>query len=100
MRAVARIRNNAVLDRMAQPYLRRPRGARRARGRAWCHELRHQADTWEHARRVVLVVVERAGELFVDRFWLLTNLRRDRSSGPRLLGLYRIRARPRGTWES
>ena len=30
---VARIRNNAVLDRMAQPYLRRPRGRfRRVKG--------------------------------------------------------------------
>ena len=53
---VARIRNNAVLDRMAQPYLRRPPGRPPREGRAWCHEPRYQADTWEHARRVVLVV--------------------------------------------
>ena len=67
---VARIRNNAVLDRMAQPYLRRPPGRPPREGRVWCHELRHQADTWEHARQVV--VVERPGELFVDHFWLPT----------------------------
>ena len=93
---VARIRNNAVLDRMAQPYLRRPPGRPPREGRAWCHELRYQADRWEHARRVVLVVVERPGELFVDHFWLITNLRADRYSGARLLGLYRMRGTGRG----
>ena len=40
---VARIRNNAVLDRMAEPYLRRPPGRPPREGRVWCHELRYQA---------------------------------------------------------
>ena len=93
---VARIGNNAVLDRMAEPYLRRPPGRPPREGRVWCHELRYQAGTWEHARRVVLVVVERPGELFVDHFWLITNLRRDRYSGARLLGLYRMRGKAEG----
>ena len=93
---VARIRNNAVLDRVAAPYLRRPPGRPPREGRAWCHELRDQADTWEHAGRVVLVVVERPGELFVDHFWLITNLRADRYSGARLLGLYRMRGKAEG----
>ena len=93
---VARIRNNAVLDRMACPYLRRPPGRPPREGRTWCHELRYQADTWEHARRVVLVVVERPGELLLDYFWLITNLRADRYSGARLLGLYRMRGKAEG----
>ena len=93
---VARIRNNAVLDRMAQPYLRRAPRRPPREGRVWCHELRYQADSWEHARRVVLVVVERPGELFVDYFWLITNLRRNRYSGARLLGLYRMRGKAEG----
>ena len=84
---VARLRNNAVLDRMAEPYLRRPPGRPPREGRAWCRELRYQADSWEHPRRVVLVVVERPGELFLDYFWLITNLKRNRYSGARLLGL-------------
>ena len=92
---VARLRNNAVLDRMAEPYLRRPPGRPPREGRVWCHELRYQADSWEHPRRVVLVV-ERPGELFVDHFWLITNLRRDRYSGARLLGLYRMRGKAEG----
>ena len=69
------------------------------RGRTWCHELRYEADTWEHARRVVLVVlvvVERLGELLLDYFWLITNLRADRYSGARLLGLYRMRGKAEG----
>ena len=90
---VARLRNNAVLDRMAQPYLRRPPGRPPREGRVWCHELRYQADSWEHPRRVVL---ERPGELFVDHFWLITNLRRDRYSGARLLGLDRMRGKAEG----
>ena len=93
---MARIRNNAVLDRMAQPCLSRPPGRPPRKGRAWCNELRYQADTWEHARRVVLVVVERHGELFIDHFWLIANLRADRYSGTRLLGLYRMQGKAEG----
>ena len=93
---VARLRNNAVLDRMAQPYLRRPPGRPPREGRVWCHELRYQADSWEHPRRVVLVVLERPEQLFVDHFWLITNLKRDRYSGARLLVLYRMRGKAEG----
>ena len=46
--------------------------------------------------RVVLVVVERPGELFLDYFWLITNLKRNRYSGARLLGLYRMRGKAEG----
>ena len=81
---------------MAEPYLRRPPGRPPREGRVWCHELRYQADSWKHPRRVVLVVLERPGELFVDHFWLITNLRRDRYSGARLLGLYRMRGKAEG----
>ena len=55
-----------------------------------------EADSWEHPRRVVLVVLERPGELFVDHFWLITNLRADRYSGARLLELYRMRGNAEG----
>ena len=44
----------------------------------------------------MLVVLERSGELFVDHFWLIMNLRRDRYSGARLLGLYRMRGKAGG----
>ena len=45
---------------------------------------------------MVRVVVERPGELFVDHFWLITNLRADRFSGARLLRLYRMRGKAEG----
>ncbi len=90
---VARIRNNAVLDRLAAPYLERPVGRPPHEPRAWCHELRYQAGGWEKPRRVVLVVVERPGELFLDHFWLITSLDEGRWPADRLLALYRKRGK-------
>ena len=73
---VARLKTNAVLERLAAPYLARPRDSASGEERVWTHELTYQAGSWTHARRVVLVIVERArdqGELFVDHFFLLSN---------------------------
>jgi hypothetical protein len=73
---VARLKTNAVLERLAAPYLALPRNAASGEERVWTHELTYQAGSWTHARRVVLVIVERAheqGELFVDHFFLLSN---------------------------
>jgi hypothetical protein len=73
---VARLKTNAVLERLAAPYLALPREAASGEERVWTHELTYQAGSWTHARRVVLVIVERAreqGELFVDHFFLLNN---------------------------
>src|SRR4051812_15822375 len=71
---VARIRNNRALDRMAGPHLRRPPGRPPAEPRVWCHEMDYQAGTWSRPRRVVLVVLERPGDLRLDYFWLLTSI--------------------------
>ena len=89
---VARIRNNAAPDRIAQPYLRRPPGRPPRDGRLWCHELSYDANSWDHARRVLLVV-ERLPMLCVDHFWLLTNLRRHRYRARDRLGQYRMRGK-------
>lgn len=73
---VARLKTNAVLERLATPYLALPRDSASDEERVWTHELRYQAGSWTHPRRVVLVIVERAreqGELFVDHFFLLSN---------------------------
>jgi hypothetical protein len=73
---VARLKTNAVLERLAAPYLARPRDSASGEERVWTHELQYQAGSWTHARRVVLVIVERVreqGELFVDHFFLLSN---------------------------
>ena len=90
---VARVKNNAVLDRMAQPYLRRPPGRPPREPRVWCHEHEYRAGSWDKARRVVLVVLERPGELFLDHFWLLTSLSERRCDAQRLLAMYRKRGK-------
>jgi hypothetical protein len=93
---VARVKNNAVLNRMAEPYLKRPVGRPPEQPRTWFHELTYKAKSWSHARRVVLVVLERTGQLFLDHFWLITNWAADQMDGPALLEMYRERGTAEG----
>jgi hypothetical protein len=88
---VARIKNNPVLDRMAQPYLARPVGRPPKEPRTWFHEMSYQAASWSRARRVVLVVQERPSEMFLHHFWLLTSWTEQQMDAPALLELYRER---------
>ena len=88
---VARIKNNAVLNRMAEPYLKRPRGRRPAKPRTWFYEMSYQAQSWSCARRVVLVVLEKPGELLLHHFWLITNWSVEQIGAEDLLALYRRR---------
>ena len=93
---VARIRSNRVLDRMAGPHLRRPPGRPPAEPRVWCHEMDYQAGTWSRARRVVLVVLERPGDLLLDHFWLLTGISTAAAPAEELLAHYRQRGTAEG----
>src|SRR3954471_5290301 len=93
---VARIRNNRVLDRMAGPHLRRPPGRPPAEPRLWFHELEYQAGAWSRPRRVVLVVLERPGDLLLDYFWLLTSLSAAAVPAGDLLAHYRQRGTAEG----
>lgn len=93
---VARVRNNAVLDRMAEPYLVRPVGRPPKEPRTWFYEMSYQAESWSRPRRVVLVVMERQGELFLHHFWLITNWSREQMSAEALLELYRERGTAEG----
>lgn len=93
---VARIKNNPVLDRMAEPYLKRPVGRPPQQPRTWFHEMSYQAKSWSQARRVILVVVERSGELIPDYFWLLTSWTEAQRSAESLLELYRQRGTAEG----
>lgn len=103
---VARLRGNARLERLAAPHLKRPAGRPPAAGRVWTHELTYQAARWERPRRVVLVVLERPdaqGELFLDHFFLLTNVSTTEVDGAALLERYRQRGeaeREFGDWKS
>ncbi len=90
-RYTCRIRKNAVLDRMAQPYLKRPVGRPPREPRIWTHELRYRAKEWSRSRRVVLVVQEKPDELFLHHFWLVTNWPVEQVDGLALLKHYRRR---------
>ena len=82
---------------MAKPYLTQPAGrSPKAPPRLWFHELTYQAESWDRARRVVLVVRERPGELYPDHFWLLTSLSRKRYEAEALLARYRKRGKAEG----
>lgn len=93
---VARVKNNAVLNRMAFPYLKRPVGRPTAEPRTWFHEMNYQAGSWSQPRRVVLVVLERTDELFMHHFWLITNWSAEQMSGQDLLAMYRQRGTAEG----
>lgn len=93
---VARIKNNPVLDRMAQPYLVRPVGRPPLEPRTWLYEMSYQAEPWSCARRVVLVVQERPDELLLHHFWLLTNWTKEQMDAEALLSLYRERGTAEG----
>jgi hypothetical protein len=93
---VARVKNNPVLDRMAEPYLHRPPGRRPAELRTWMHEMTYQAKSWSRARRVVLVVLEQKDDLFLRHFWLITNWTPEQMSAEALLEMYRQRGTAEG----
>jgi hypothetical protein len=90
---VSRVKNNAVLDRLAEPFLKRLPGRPPVEPRMWLYELTYQAEPWSRARRVVLVVQEEPGELFLHHFWLITNWSAERVDGQALLALYRERGK-------
>jgi len=100
---VARVRNNAVLKRLALPAIDEvvwdalnsgPPAA--GEPRAWVREESYRAGSWSRSRRVVQVVVERPGELIPRCFWLLTSMPADEVSGEELLALYRKRGKAEG----
>jgi Transposase DDE domain group 1 len=93
---VARVKNNAVLNRMAEPFLKRPVGRPPKEPRIWFYEQTYQAKPWSHPRRVVLVTLERPGQLFLDHFWLITNWSVEQMDGLALLEMYRERGTAQG----
>jgi hypothetical protein len=93
---VARLKGNAMLDKLARPFLRRPAGRPPQEPRTWMHELSYRAATWSRERRVVLVVQERAGDLFLHHFWLVTNWPPEQMDAHELLQFYRQRGEAEG----
>ena len=93
---VSRLRANSVLDRLAEPCLKRPPGRRPAEPRSWLYELRYQADSWDKPRRVILVVKERPDDLLLDRFFLVTSLGWTAKTRGEVLAHYRERGKAEG----
>jgi hypothetical protein len=102
-RYVARLKSNRNLEALAAPLLVRPVGRPPASPRAWLHELTYQAASWSAPRRVVLVVLERPGELFPDHFFLVTNAAVEETCAGELLVRYRYRGlteKDYGDWQT
>lgn len=89
---VLRLKRNSVLEELAEPHLRRPPGRPPKEPRTWFHELRYAAKPWSKKRRVVLVVQERPGELFLHSFFLVTSYSPERMAPEELLEFYRARS--------
>jgi hypothetical protein len=101
---VGRLNNNAKLDRIAEPYLRRPVGRPPKEGYEWVVDLgwdTYRADSWRHPQRVILVLVDkpdpRTGQLELAPyyFFLVTNWSEQERSAEEILFHYR----QRGTFE-
>jgi hypothetical protein len=102
IRFVGRLKTNAVLDKKARPYLRRPVGRPPKDGYEKIIELgSHRADSWRHAQRLLLVVVDKPDpktgqlEFFPRHFFLVTNWTPAERNAGELLRHYRRR----GTFE-
>jgi len=88
---LGRLRSHSGLQKLAAPYLKRPRGRPPEQPREWCHDLEYQAGSWPAPRRVVLVVQERPDDLLLHAFFLVTNLGKFAWPPEKVLALYRKR---------
>lgn len=102
VRFCGRLKKNPVLERLAEGHLSRPPGRPPAGGYETVVELgSYQAEGWEYAQRLILVVVDRpdpkTGQLHLlpRYFFLVTNWPKSRRSGETILNHYR----KRGTFE-
>lgn len=102
IRFVGRLATNRALEEKARPHLERPVGRPPKEGYETVVELgEHQAESWRHPQRLILVVVDRPDpktgqlELFPRHFFLVTNWKSNRRNAADLLAHYRRR----GTFE-
>ena len=99
---LARLKSNARLQDLAAPHLKRPVGRPPKNGREVLVELgMYQAESWRHAQRVILVIVDdpdpKTGQLFLepDYFFLVTSYTAEERPAEERLERYR----QRGTFE-
>ncbi|MCP5021617.1 MAG: IS1380 family transposase, partial [bacterium] len=67
-----RIPTNKALQQWEEILAVRPPGRPPEAPRMWTHNVTYQAATWKAPRRVVVVVQERPGELYLHTFFILT----------------------------
>lgn len=100
-RFTIRLPENAVLERLAAPYLTRPPGRPPKEGYEFAVELAgYKNPRWNKEYRVVLVVVDKPGKdgslaLFPHHFFIVTNWTKERFAAWELVTHYR----QRGTFE-
>lgn len=70
---VFRVARNPRLSKLAAPYLVPPSGDRPTEPREWVHSLAYDGKRWKKRRRVILVVQETPGELYLHHFFLVTS---------------------------
>lgn len=93
---VARCRNTAVLKREAAVARFVHSGVPKGEPGTFFREWEYQAQGWSRPRRVVLVVLQREGELFPDFFWLVTSWTKEQMPAEQLLEHYRQRGTAEG----
>ena len=91
--SLARIRNNPVLNRMANSHLERPGDLAADAVPTVFHEATYRAANWSRARHVVLVVIHRDRDLLPRHFWLITSLSRQAFDAGALWNRYRVRGK-------
>ena len=102
IRFVGRLKANSVLQKKAEPYLRRPVGRPPKEGYERVIDLgKYRAESWRYAQRLILVIVDKpdpkTGQLdfFPRYFFLVTNWEPPERSAGEILRHYRLR----GTFE-
>jgi hypothetical protein len=101
-RFVGRLKGNAVLDRLAEPHLRRHVGRPPREGYETIIDLGpYRAESWRHAQRLILIVVDqpdpRTGQLNLlpRHFFIVTNWTAEEKDAGAVVDHYRRR----GTFE-
>jgi hypothetical protein len=101
-RFLGRLKSNAVLERLAAPHLGRPVGRPPKEGYEDLVELgMYRAESWKHAQRVLLVIVDRPDpktgqlNLLPDYFFLVVGWKPEELDAESALAHYR----QRGTFE-
>jgi hypothetical protein len=88
---MARLKTNGRLNQMAWPHVDRIANKAEPEDRFHTVEFEYAADSWGHARRVVLVIDELPSELYPHYFFLVTNATLEEASGDELVKRYRQR---------